>query len=280
MIAVIKIVKASGIIENFDPNKVSFSLHQARLPIGFVNQTLAYLNSKIKPNMTTQEIHELVRDYLDQNGRHAEAINYDLKRAIMRLGPSGFPFESYLARILNFQGYRTEVGVVIAGRCVSHEIDIDAQKEDKHFLIECKYHNAPGNKTDVQVALYTYARFLDIRAALVEKQEHQSQFHQAWLVTNTKVTKDAVDYSKCLNINLISWTYPHHGNLREMIIDAGMYPITSLNLEPAQQQALLQRGIVACSDLKDALNEGKVADIISNNQKQDLLKKIQSVCLS
>ncbi len=273
----IKIVKASGLIENYDENKLSFSLHQARVPIALVNQTMAFVRSKLRNNVTTQDLHELVKDYLTQNGLPAEAINYDLKRAVMRLGPTGFPFEKYLARILETQGFKTEVGLVIAGRCVSHEIDIDAQKEDQHYLIECKFHNAPGNKTDVQVALYTYARFLDIRAALTE-QTHHAQYHQAWLVTNTKVTKDAVDYASCLNMRLISWTYPHHDNLREMIIKSGLYPITSLDLSLGQQQTLIQRNIVACIDLKDAFAENRVSDTISNDQKQKLLQKISSIC--
>lgn len=274
----VKIVKASGLIENYDESKVAFSLHQARVPITLVNQTISYLNGKVRNNMSTQELHDLVRDYLTKKDLIANAINYDLKRAIMRLGPSGFPFEKYFARILNFQGYHTEVGVIIAGRCVNHEIDIEAQKDDAHHLIECKYHNTPGNKTDVQVALYTYARFLDIRGTLNEQAENHNVFHQVWLVTNTKVTKDAVDYTSCLNIKLISWTYPHHGNLRDMIIDSGLYPISSLiPLTPPQLQTLMGREIVTCIDLKNALNEHKVTDIISNQEKEELLRYIHAV---
>ena len=272
----IKVVKASGLTENYDEKKLSFSLHQARVPIAMVNQTLSYISSRVKDSLTTQEIHELVRIYLEQNGLGLEAINYDLKRAIMRLGPSGFPFEKYIARILNQNGFQTEVGVVVAGRCVSHEVDIDAQKENHHYLIECKFHNTPGNKTDVQVALYTYARFLDIRAAITE-QVHHAQFHQAWLITNTKVTKDAVDYAKCLNMHLVSWTYPHQGNLREMIISSGLYPITSLDLSLPQQQSLTTRGIVVCQDLLDAFKQERVSDIISQEQEKWLLNQCQKL---
>jgi len=274
----VKITKASGLIEEFDKDKFAFSLHQAGVPIAKVANVTAYLNTKLKEGMTTGQIHQLIKEYLAQDKMMTQSMNYDLKRSVMRLGPSGYPFENFFAKILNLRGYRTEVGVVIAGRCVNHEIDVDAQKENQHFLVECKFHNAPGSKTDIQAALYTYARFLDIRAALSEQAEHQSRFHQCWLVTNTKVTKDAVDYAKCLNINLVSWTYPHHGNLREMIIESGLHPVTSLDLGVQREQTLIQRGIVTCSDLGQALKESRVSDIVSNQEKEALFAKIKAVC--
>ncbi|MBI3282690.1 restriction endonuclease [Candidatus Curtissbacteria bacterium] len=272
----IKIIKASGLIENFDENKVAFSLHQAGVSIAGVAKVMAFLNTKLQDNMTTNQMHDMVKNYLQEHEMIVQATNYGLKRAVMLLGPSGYPFEKFFARILNLKGYRTEVGTIISGRCVKHEVDIDAQKENLHYLVECKFHNAPGNKTDIQAALYTYARFLDIRAALTEQAEHQSQFHQCWLVTNTKVSKDAVDYAKCLNINLISWTYPHHGNLREMILESRLHPVTSLNLGQ-REQTLIQRGIVTCSDLGDALKSNQVSDIFSNKERDDLLDRIKTI---
>jgi hypothetical protein len=80
----------------------------------------------------------------------------------MELGPSGFPFEKYVAEILKYQGYRVEVGVIVEGFCVKHEVDIIAEKEAKHFMIECKFHNQPGTFCDVKIPLYINSRFLDI----------------------------------------------------------------------------------------------------------------------
>ena len=51
---------------------------------------------------------------------------------------------------------------ILRGHCVSHEIDIVASKQEKQYMIECKYHNMPGIYTCLKEVLYTYARFLDL----------------------------------------------------------------------------------------------------------------------
>jgi len=52
----------------------------------------------------------------------------------MELGPSGFPFENYLSQILNEIGYKVQVGKIINGKCVTHEIDVIAEKNSEHFM--------------------------------------------------------------------------------------------------------------------------------------------------
>ena len=49
----------------------------------------------------------------------------------MDLGPTGYPFEDYVAEILKTEGYQTQVRQVLEGNCVSHEIDVIAQKKTK-----------------------------------------------------------------------------------------------------------------------------------------------------
>lgn len=64
----------------------------------------------------------------------------------MELGPSGFPFEKFISEILKFQGFAVQVGVIVEGHCVKHEIDVVAEKGEEHFMIECKFHNTQGIK--------------------------------------------------------------------------------------------------------------------------------------
>jgi len=49
-------------------------------------------------------------------------MRYSLKKALSSLGPSGYPFEQYVGRILQGHGYSVEVGRIIKGYCVSHEV--------------------------------------------------------------------------------------------------------------------------------------------------------------
>ncbi len=85
------------------------------------------------------------------------AAKYSLKRAILDLGPSGFPFESYLAKIFEFEGYQTAVDQVIKGGCVEHEVDVvltkKGEKKSEVIYIEAKFHNSAAFKTDLKTVL-------------------------------------------------------------------------------------------------------------------------------
>ena len=43
------------------------------------------------------------------------AAKYHLKGAIMELGPSGYPFEKFVAAILSHQGYKVQIGQIVKG---------------------------------------------------------------------------------------------------------------------------------------------------------------------
>ena len=162
----VTIIKASGEQEPFDESKLVKSLAKTGLSVDVASQTVDYLKRHLRTGITTKDIHEHVSSYLKENAPVNNYYNYGLKRAIMDLGPSGHPFETIVSDVLTVYGYKTEVGVIVLGKCVTHEIDVVAKKDNKQFFIECKFHNSPGIKTDVQVALYTYARYLDIKSAM------------------------------------------------------------------------------------------------------------------
>lgn len=268
-----KVIKANGAAQDFNDEKLLLSLRVALVTDDLAKATLEYVKSKLKGSVTTQDIYHTVEEYLNQNGETLGALNYDLKRAVMRLGPTGYPFERFVARVLNNYECTTEVGVVVAGFCVDHEIDISAIQDNTHYLIECKFHTSPGTKTDIQVALYTQARFEDVKSALDRQPDHARQFHQAWLITNTKPTKDAINYAHCRSMRLTGWSYPEKGNLRQLIIDSGLQPITSLSLlNDRQLRILLDREIVTLSDLQQALQSNKLTDIIEPDLSEKLKK--------
>jgi hypothetical protein len=71
------------------------------------------------------------------NDNHAAATLYKLKQAIMELGPTGYPFEQFTGQIFKKLGYEILVGVVVDGRCVTHEMDVVATREGDECLVEC-----------------------------------------------------------------------------------------------------------------------------------------------
>ena len=275
----IQVRKASGELEEFDQGKLVQNLKLAKIPDDIAAAAANYVKNRLEDQISTGKIHDFVQEYLNKNNLIGYALHYDLKNALLRLGPTGYAFEKFVARVLSAYGYLTRQGVIIQGKCVSHEIDVSAQKEGQHFLIECKFHNQAGVKTDVQVALYTYARFLDVRAALESLANHSQQYHQAWLVTNTKVTKDVLDYAQCVDMKVLAWGYPQMGSLREIIISSGLHPVTVLvGLNPNQYQSLFDHDIVTCADLKRAIDTNELPVTYSPELKQNLLAQIGQIC--
>jgi len=220
------IVKASGELEKFNKEKIYNSLRKSGIRPQIAYKICKEVEKKIYSGISSQEILNEINKYL-QKENLLLAARYNLKKAIMALGPSGFFFEKYIAEIFKSYGYQTEVGKIVKGFCVRHEIDVIAHRKNKHFIIECKYHNMPGIKSDLKVALYTFARFLDIKKAW-ENGESIKYFHNVFLVTNTKCTGEAIAYSRCAGLKIIGWHYPKNKGLEALIENKRLYPITIL----------------------------------------------------
>ncbi|MEM2917958.1 MAG: ATP cone domain-containing protein [Candidatus Altiarchaeota archaeon] len=211
------VVKASGRKEEFDEKKIFRTCIRAGASKKFANEVAKSVKEKCYDGITTREILELTLKFLKKE-RLGISSRYDLKRAIMCLGPTGFPFEQFFAEILQNYGYETCVRKIFNGKCVEQEVDIAAKKDSIKYMIECKYHNELGIYTGLKVALYTYARFLDL----------SDKFDKAWLVCNTKLTNEAIKYSNCVGIKITSWHYPEDESLEKLIEKKKLYPITIL----------------------------------------------------
>lgn len=269
----IKVKKASGEYEPFSEEKVRSSLQRAGAEEELINKIISHIKSELYDGISTKEIYSHVFSLLRKAKSHLVS-KYNLKQAIMELGPSGFPFEKFVAGILEHEDYQVEVGQIVQGKCVSHEIDVIAQKENEHFMIECKFHNRPGRKSDLKVALYTYGRFLDVEKAWIKIAGHREKFHQGWLVTNTKVTSEVKTYARCVNLKVISWDYPPDFSLRFLIEKSGLHPVTCLNsLSRAEKRRVLEAGIVFCRDLVK-----KQIEILAKDRLQQAKLEATSIC--
>lgn len=170
----------------------------------------------------------------------------------MELGPTGYPFEKFVGKILEMEGFSTNVGVIVQGNCVQHEVDVIAQKENKHYMIECKYHSDQGRFCNVKIPLYIQSRFLDVQTEWEKQPGHQTKFHQGWLYTNTRFTTDAIQYGTCMGLGLVSWDYPINNSLKYRIDKSGLHPLTALTtLTKGEKTKLLDEGIVLCKELHE-----------------------------
>ncbi len=234
------VIKADGRIEEFDSNKLKRSLLRAGASPDLASQIVDQIQREGNEKEESSRILERARLLLEQK-EFSLALRYNLKKGIMELGPAGFVFEAYLERVLQAHGYKTQRNVVLRGKCTRHEIDIIAEKGGARVVIEAKYHNKRGIKSDVKVALLQYARFLDLK---------EKGITEGWLVTNTKVTDQAKRYANCAGIKIIAWSYPPQGSLQELIESKGLYPITVLpHMKRSAFEALASHNILTLRDL-------------------------------
>jgi hypothetical protein len=269
------ILKSSGEQEHFSEEKINKFLLNAGVNPDIAREAIGDLEQKISEVHSTSDIHLNVAEYLKKHAPINNYYNFSLKRAVMSLGPTGHPFEHLISEIFQEQGFRTEVGVVALGKCVTHEIDVVAYQDKLQYFIECKFHNTPGVRTDIQVALYTYARFLDVKFAM-EQIHGQEKTYLPWLITNTKVTSEVFDYGDCTDMKVTAWYYPEGEGLRDLIVNSCLHPITLLyHLSDRKVTELLNRNIVTFSSLKRAIQKDQVHDILSDRESQHILEDIK-----
>lgn len=266
----ITVVKATGEKEPFDQYKVLNSIERSGINSRLKNEVLSHVESKLYNNIPTSEIYHHIIEYLGKSNTPYAKSKYNLKQAIMDLGPTGYPFEDYISDILKNRGYETNVRTILRGTCISHEIDVVAEKDNRRIMVEVKFHNGSGTRTDVQDALYTKARFDDVKV--------KNDFDEVWLVTNTKATQDAINYAVCAGMKIVSWGYPNGESLREMIEKDRMFPITAISgLSRSQKLDLLQNHIVACKNLCENPSSLNIFGFPAEKKKQ-ILEEAEFVC--
>jgi hypothetical protein len=256
------VTKAGGELEPFSLEKLQGSLRRAGATEEAIAEVAGQVVAHFENGLSTRELYRLAFSLLKKRaGERPAAARYRLKQGIMNLGPSGFPFERYVGELLREQGYTVEVGQVLPGRCVDHEVDVVAENGAEYRLIECKYHNRRGDVTTVRDALYIRARFLDLREGREKAAvDGPARAFRGALWTSTRFTGDALSYSQCAGLDLVGWDHPTGGSLRDLIDRHGLYPITVLTaLSEAEKRLLLERSIVLVRQI--AANPGVLAEI-------------------
>lgn len=247
---IVMVTKSDGTRQAFEEEKLVGSLRRAGAKPDTIDDIVEEMSAQIEDGMTTAEIYSRAFALLHKHSAPL-AVTYSVRRAMMELGPDGFPFEKFVARIFSLWGYETVTDQTLRGHCVEHEIDVVAWKGDRELaMIEAKYHNESGLKSDLKVALYVKARFDDLATQRFSYGGKDRALTERWLVTNTKFTDRAIAYGECSGLKLLGWNYPDKGNLHDIIQESGLQPISSMtSLSRAQKGDLIGRGILACVDI-------------------------------
>ena len=243
----IAVTKASGNIESFSVVKLKNSLARAKATTGEIDAVIETLLPTLYQGISTQKIYSEAFRLLKQHSKH-HAARYYLKRGMMELGPSGFPFEIFISELFKHKGYSVQVGKILQGQCITHEVDLIAEKENEIHLMECKYKNQAGIAVDVKTPLYIHSRFEDVLANKLLS--YKQRTFTGWVITNSKFTSDAIAYGSCKGMRLLGWDYPLDNSLKDWIERSGLYPLTCLtSLKRSEMEWLLSKGYVLVKDV-------------------------------
>lgn len=273
-----KIRKSDNSEEEFIDEKLIGTFCRLGVPRNEASVIVGAVKKELKPNPTTLDIFKSSSKKLFEHNRLI-GLRYNLKGAIMQLGPSGHPFEEYIGDILTAKGYHTRVSQILRGACVTHEVDVIARTDSHHIMVECKFHNSPGTKSDIQVAMYTHARFMDIRKADEAKPEHDKAVHEQWLVTNTQCTTDAIAYAQCVGLKILAWRYPLDGGLEKFIEDEKFFPVTIFQLPQQAKSFLIRNGITLVKEIMKIPEQKLSRDLgLRSNVVRAIQRDAQLLC--
>jgi hypothetical protein len=272
----IKIVKNSGDVVDFDPEKLKKSLLKSGASEIVVEDILNKIGKEIYQGISTKKIYKKAFSLLKKEA-NSHAARYSLREGLRLLGPAGFFFEKYIARLFASENYETRANLILQGKCVSHEIDVLVKKDGVVSMIECKFHSRREATSDVKVPLYVLSRFNDLQGTDYPIFSKTEVISNCWITTNNRFTSDAIDFAKCSGLNLLSWDYPKNNSLKTKNDIDCLYPVTCLTtLSIAEKDKLLILDILL---VKELINNAKELEKIglSSNRIKNVLKEAQEL---
>lgn len=241
------IVKSTGEVTEFDVNKIRATLRRAGAKPELVEKVIENVNRKATDGMTTRQIHQLIRRELRKLSRSL-ANRYNLRDALLKLGPAGFKFEKYVASILTAYQYEVELPEDdIPGLCVRHEIDCIARRDGKTAMIEAKFRNRFGETVNLKDVMSTWSCFLDLVDGAA--QGKGQRFDEVWVVTNGRFSERSLQFGVCRGMHLVGWGAEEH-SLARLVDHATLYPITAISdIKASEMDGFAANNLMLCRQI-------------------------------
>lgn len=244
-----RVQKYSGELVSYNPESLKYSLSKSGASDNEVQNVFQLVEERLYDGITTRKLYEIAFDEL-KKVRHSFAARYSLKKALRDLGPEGFYFEQWIAKLYQEDGYNSVTGQKIQGHAVTHEIDVVAVKNNKMLAIECKFRNDIDAKISVTTPMYFMSRLKDLENLNFSFFNKNIPIAEGWLVTNANFTSDSIKFAEYHKMNLLSWDYPSGNNLKIKVDNTGEYPVTCLtSLSPEDKTKLLKAHFILVKDV-------------------------------
>ena len=242
------VTKSNGQIVPYSEKKVARSMERTGLDKKTILEVLRIVKPKLNNKIRTNEIYRLVNEELEKRKPWA-AARFNLREAIVRLGPAGYNFEKYVAAILDAYGYDAQTPDELQGACISHEVDVTAEKDGRTIFIEAKFRHDFRATIGIKDTMSTWARFLDlVDGSKVGLCPH---FDEAWLVTNARFTDQSLKYGHCKNMMMVGWNHPKERSFAQMVDLDSLYPITIIHqITKTELEKFAQADLMLCRELE------------------------------
>jgi hypothetical protein len=267
-----KVTKYSGELVHYDKQKLINSLRKSGADKAVAEAIAKKIESVLHEGISSKKIYKLAFQLL-KNVSNAHAARYNLRTALLGLGPAGFFFEKFIAKLFQEQKFQTKTNISLNGNCISHEIDVILKKDNKISMIECKFHSSQEAKTDVKTPMYILSRFNDIKNKKHQLFQPNETISECIITSNSRFTTDAIQFGECSGLKLFSWNYPPKKGIKELIDLFAIYPITCLTtLSQSEKDKLL---ILECITVKDLIKNSAILNSIelSHNRIKNVLKE-------
>jgi HJR/Mrr/RecB family endonuclease len=241
------VTKADGSRQLFDREKVVKTCLRMganrRIAFEVADEVEARLYDGIPTRKVLQMIFRLLR-------KHKPAIRHflDLKKGLS-LMDSKPEFEKFVQILLAHHGFEVTPNQIIKGKCVGHEVDAIARKDDVTYFVEAKHHSNYHTPTGLDESRIARAVLEDVTEGFVLG-KNDLKIDRAMIVTNTRYSEHARRYGKCRNILQIGWSSPKTLGLQNMIEEKKLYPLSCIKgLNSETKMKLVNSGIVMVKQL-------------------------------
>ena len=158
--ATIFVTKADGTRQPYQRGKIVDLCLKKHVSLDVAEKVAEKVEERIYDGIETKKILRMVFTYL-KHYRPTVRYQIDLRRAISLLRPKP-DFERFIQLLLQELGYNVLPNLIVRGRCVEHEIDAIAIKDEETVLVEVKHHLNHHTYTGLDICREARATYEDL----------------------------------------------------------------------------------------------------------------------
>ena len=241
------VTKADGTKQLFDREKVVRTCLRMGASRRTADEIAEKVENKLYYGIPTSKILQMTFRLLRKYKPMFRQV-VDLRKGLS-LMDSKPEFEMFVQILLAHNGFEVTPNRLVAGKCVTHEVDAIAKKDGVTYFVEAKHHVSYHTPTGLDESRIARAVLEDITEGF-ELGKSNLKVDRAMIVTNTKYSEYASRYGKCRNILQIGWSSPANLSLQSMVEEKNLYPLSCLRtLKKENKTKLVNSGIILMKQL-------------------------------